>query len=256
MRKADYSKIAEVYDKGRSLSEQNIDLWLGIISKYYRASEGARLLDLGCGTGRFAIPIATRLHYKVTGADSSEEMLVKARQKDTSRLVKWDMEDVQDLTYPDKSFDIVFMSFLLHHCDNQDKAIRECQRVLDDTGVILIRHAGIEQIRDDVVHTFFPEVVAIDESRIFSVRKMEQHLKEAGFSGIVSEEIIQQTYTVGAEHLKAVLLKNTSGLTMIPQEAFEKGVRLLRQYVDKNPIAPWLLYDRMTITAGYKGKMI
>jgi len=233
-----------------------MDLWLGIIAKYAKAPEGARLLDLGCGTGRFAIPIAVRLHYKVTGADSSEEMLVKARQKDTSGLVKWDLEDAQDLTYTDKSFDIVFMSFLLHHCDNQDKAIRECRRVLNDTGVILIRHAGIEQIRDDLVHTFFAEVVAIDEGRIFSVRKTEQYLKEAGFSGIVSEEIIQQTYTVGTEHLEAVLLKNTSGLTMISQEAFEKGVRLLRQYVDKNPVDPWLLYDRMTITSGYKGKII
>ena len=79
MKKADYSKIAASYDLGRFLSNRNYDLWLGIISRLSGKSEGARLLDLGCGTGRFAIPIAAKLRFQVTGADSSEEMLARAR---------------------------------------------------------------------------------------------------------------------------------------------------------------------------------
>jgi ubiquinone/menaquinone biosynthesis C-methylase UbiE len=255
VKKADYSKIAPFYDKGRSLSEHNIDLWLGIISKYTKAPEGARLLDLGCGTGRFAIPIATKLRFSVTGADSSKEMLVKAREKDITKLVKWDLEDAQSLSYSDNSFDIVFMSFLLHHCDNPDKVVCECRRVLNDPGVILIRHAGIEQIRDDVEHTFFPETLAIDEARIFSVRKMENCLKEGGFSTITSEEIVQRTFTTCAARQDAILLKNTSSLTMIPQEAFERGLKRLHDYVQKHPNDPWLLHERMTMTAGYKGRL-
>ena len=98
MRKADYSSIASYYDKGRSLSEQNIDLWLGLVVKFSRMSEGARVLDLGCGTGRFSIPMVIRLCFRVTGADFSEEMLEKAREKDTNGLVKWDREDAQQLT--------------------------------------------------------------------------------------------------------------------------------------------------------------
>ena len=70
MKKADYSKIAEFYDKGRSLSEQNMELWLKLISEHSGATQGAEVLDLGCGTGRFAIPMAERLGFEVTGADS------------------------------------------------------------------------------------------------------------------------------------------------------------------------------------------
>src|SRR5512136_730128 len=130
MKKADYSKIAPLYDKGRVLSEQNIELWLDAVARLSKAPEGARLLDIGCGTGRFAMPLAEKLHFKVTGADFSKEMLDKAREKDIGGLIIWDKQDAQNLTYPDNAFDIVFMSHLLHHCDNPEKVIRECFRVL------------------------------------------------------------------------------------------------------------------------------
>ena len=253
MNKADYSKIAPLYDKGRALSEQSIDLWLEVISRLAKASEGAKLLDIGCGTGRFSFPLATKLHYQVTGADFSKEMLEKAREKDTGGLVTWDIQDAQNLTYPDNSFDIVFMSHLLYHCDNPDKVIRECKRVLKVTGVLQVRHGSIEQIQSDPEHTFFPEALAVDKARIFSLGRMESCLRNAGFSDIVSEEITQQTFVSGANHLERVKLKNTSTLTLITRDAFERGVRKLEEYVSHHPTEdPWLLYDRMTLTAGYK----
>jgi ubiquinone/menaquinone biosynthesis C-methylase UbiE len=253
MKKADYSSIAALYDQGRPLSEQNIDLWLGMIARYAKAREGARLLDLGCGTGRFTIPIAVKLHFNVTGADSSREMLDKAREKDTGKLVRWDLQDAQHLTYPGNSFDIVFMSHLLHHCDDPYQVIHQCWRVLKVPGVILLRYGAIEQIRDDVEHVFFPEALAIDEPRTFSIRKTEDCLEEAGFNGIISEEITQRTYDTGYAHLEAVMVKSTSVLTMISPESFEKGISKLKAYVEKNPDDPWLLDGGMTLTAGYKG---
>jgi ubiquinone/menaquinone biosynthesis C-methylase UbiE len=253
MKKADYSKIASSYDKGRPLSEDIYNLWLNAISRLAKAPAGSKLLDIGCGTGRFTIPLATKLRFKVTGADSSEEMLAKAREKDTGKLIKWNLQDAQDLTYSDNSFDIVFMSHLLHHCDDPDKVIHECWRVLKVPGVILLRYGAIEQIRDDVEHVFFPEALAIDEPRTFSIRKTEECLKEAGFAGIISEEIIQRTYDTGYAHSEAIMVKSTSVLTMISPESFEKGINKLRAYVEKNPDDPWLLDGRMTLTAGYKG---
>lgn len=45
-----------------------------------------RILDLGCGTGNHAIPLAQR-GYQVHGVDISEDMLVHAREKADSRLL-------------------------------------------------------------------------------------------------------------------------------------------------------------------------
>jgi len=252
VKKADYRHIALSYDQGRPLLEQNIDLWLGLVARFARMPEGARLLDLGCGTGRFSIPMVTKLRVHVTGADSSKEMLDQAREKDTGKLVKWEVQDAQRLSYPDESFDVVFMSHLLHHVDDPGKVLRECQRILATPGVILIRYGAIEQIRGDVEHTFFPEVLAIDEARTPSVATVEQWLAEADFRDIVSEEIVQKTFETSTAHLNAAKLRGTSVLTMISPEAFEKGISKLTRYIEDHPDDPRLLHDRATLTVGYK----
>ena len=175
MLKADYSKIASFYDKGRTLSEQNMNMWIGHISSLSGLKHGDSILDLGCGTGRFAIPIGRDLGFRVTGADSSKEMLAKAREKDKGGLVTWDCVEAHALKYHDNSFDVLFMSHLLHHLDNPAAVIDECQRVLKPSGVILIRYGAMEQIRDDVEadvpgddgraqsHVLFPHQVTQDQ---------------------------------------------------------------------------------------------
>ena len=252
MRKADYARIASFFDKARTLSAQNIDLWLGLVLKYSKAKEGAKALDLGCGTGRFALPMASRLRFCVTGTDYSQEMLLKAREKDTEKLVIWDYRDAESLTYPDCSFDIVFMSHLLHHVNSPAQVIRECKRILNACGAMLIRYGAIEQIRDDVEHTFFPEALGIDEARTPTVPAVEEWLSEAGFKDITSEEVVQQTYETGTEHLNAAKTRSTSVLNMISQETFDKGIHDLAKHVKNHPLDPWLLFDRLTLTVGYK----
>ncbi len=251
MKKADYSRIAPSYDKGRSLSEQNIELWLKLISKYSQAQEDTKVLDLGCGTGRFTIPMANQLQYRMVGADYSKEMLDKAQEKDVDGMIEWDYQDAQGLSYRDESFDLVFISHLLHHVDSPTRVLIECKRVLTTSGVTIVRYGAIEQIEGDVEHTFFPGVLDIDKARTPSVEIVEKWLSGAGFSGITTEEVIQQTYETGAAHLKAARAKNTSVLTMIPQEAFEKGIDNLTEYIKNNPDDTWLLVDRLTVTAGY-----
>jgi len=54
------------------------------IGKHSRTEE---ILDLGCGTGRFAIALAKR-GFKVTGLDMTEEMLKIARQKAKKAKIK------------------------------------------------------------------------------------------------------------------------------------------------------------------------
>lgn len=252
-KKADYRKIAASYDRGRPLSEQNLDLWLGLVAAFAKVPQGARALDLGCGTGRFAIPMATRLHLRVTGADSSEDMLAKAREKDVGRDVTWDRQNAEALTYPDESFDLCFLSHLLHHVGSPGRIIAECHRVLRSPGSLILRYGAIEQICDDVEHTFFPETLPIDEERTPTTRRVEDWLEEAGFCDITSKEIMQQTYETAAAHLAAAKARSTSVLHMIPPGAFQEGIRRLAAYLDSNPSDPWLLFDKLTLTVCYKG---
>jgi ubiquinone/menaquinone biosynthesis C-methylase UbiE len=252
MIKADYSKIALHYDKGRTLSEKNIAIWLNLIANLSGSSKGMRLLDLGCGTGRFSLPLASMLGLDVTGLDSSVDMLAKAKEKDSDFVVKWVLADASALPYPDGSFDIVFMSHLLHHVETPLNVLKECSRVLVHSGIVMIRYGAMEQIRNDVVHTFFPQTIEIDEQRTPTRQLVEKWLVEAGFVNISSEEVAQQTYQTGVENLNAVRAKSTSVLSMISEESFQTGLHNLEEYIVKSADDEWLLFDKMTLTAGHK----
>ena len=117
-------------------------------------------------------------------------------------------------------------------------------------GALLIRYGPIEQIRGDVEHTFFPAAVAIDEARTPTARTVEKWLADAGLSDIFTEETVQKTFESSIDHLNRVKVKFTSVLTMISDEAFDKGVRDMAKYVQENPDDPWLVFDRLTLTVG------
>jgi SAM-dependent methyltransferase len=83
-------KLVDVYDAINSYREE---------FDFYRAElpeTPATVLDIGCGTGTFALDLAGR-GYEVTAVDPAPQMIVSAMQKDTGRSVNWVIGSVSDL---------------------------------------------------------------------------------------------------------------------------------------------------------------
>lgn len=72
-------------------------------------SKSARILDIGCGTGRHSIELARR-GYQVTGIDLSDSMLTRAKEKAAAAGVAVDFQcrDARKLTF-DNEFELVIM---------------------------------------------------------------------------------------------------------------------------------------------------
>jgi SAM-dependent methyltransferase len=86
---------------------------------FYRAEadrQGGSVLELGCGTGRQLVPIASDGH-PCTGLDLSREMLTEAQRKADERAlaVDWVSGDMRDFDL-DRTFHLVFIASnsLLH----------------------------------------------------------------------------------------------------------------------------------------------
>lgn len=252
MKKADYDKIAGTYDATRSMQEKRLDFWVRLISERIGTNKGIEFLDLGCGTGRFTIPISQNLEYSVTGADSSREMLVQAKEKDKDRLVKWDIQNAMSLLYPNEYFDAVFMSHLLHHVDEPLNVLKECYRILKPSSIVLNRYGSMEDIYDDPEHRFFPGAIEIDKARTPNVSQVEELFRLAGFDGISSETFVEKTNLSGWDRLRKAELKYTSVLTLISQDAFEQGLKAFHNYVSENQNDSWLLTDKISLTTGNK----
>jgi SAM-dependent methyltransferase len=117
------------------------------------APEGGDLLDVPCGFGRHAIPLANA-GYRVVGVDRSQTLLDEARRRaGNSRRPKLARADYRDLPFADASFDaaVNLFSSLGYLGDEEDtKALAEIGRVVRPGGrlVIEIMH------RDLLLHTF------------------------------------------------------------------------------------------------------
>jgi len=252
MKKADYSRIADSYDDARVLGETNLQWWLDAVAEHIGDRSDIDLLDLGCGTGRFAIPFACRLGYRVTGADGSAEMLAKARCKEGADDVEWHEQDASCPSYPDGRFDVVFMSHLLHHLDNPFCAITEGYRVLRPEGIIMNRYGALEHLGDSPEQRFFPGVREIDEARTPTTSQIEQWFAAAGFTAVESQSVKQRTFATPAERMETIEKKGISVLTLINEDDFERGLAAARDYLADHPDDERFTHDTLTLTVGRK----
>lgn len=98
-----------------------------------------KILDVGCGTGRYSIPLAKK-GAEVEGIDISPGMLRKARRKVKRKnlKIKFKKSGMTNLPYEDNSFDLVISSLAIDHVKDFDKAIKEMTRVCKNKGHIII----------------------------------------------------------------------------------------------------------------------
>ncbi len=106
-----WDDYAEYYDweNAQTVGRRDIAFWQRMASSV----DGA-ILELGCGTGRVAIPVAKRGSV-VIGIDRSESMLargrLRVRRARVQSRVKLVRGDIRQLPFPDKSFPLVMAPY-------------------------------------------------------------------------------------------------------------------------------------------------
>ncbi|WP_369211651.1 class I SAM-dependent methyltransferase [Streptomyces flavofungini] len=105
-------------------------------------SEGARVLDAGCGTGR-ALPAlrdAVGPLGTVLGADLTPAMLEAARRAGRDRDGQLLLADVARLPLATESLDAVFGAGLISHLPHPAENLRELRRVVRPGGLLALFH--------------------------------------------------------------------------------------------------------------------
>jgi len=135
-----FTSIAPRYDLLNHLLSANIDkLWWRRTARSFRhilSREGARVLDLCCGTGDMAFALRKQgTAATITGADFSHAMLVRARAKTSAGSpIAWIESDALCLPFPDATFDLVTSAFGFRNLADYDAGLEEIFRVLRPGG--------------------------------------------------------------------------------------------------------------------------
>ena len=133
-------------------------------------SEG-KILDAGCGFGGTLLNLIKNFpEAEGVGIDMSDPLLELAQQtaeaQGVEERVVFEKADVQEIPYPDDSFDVVISTNVVHHVADPLAMLKELERVLAPEGMLYIadiRRSWLPGIFDKAFREAlsYPEVLTL-----------------------------------------------------------------------------------------------
>lgn len=165
-----------IHDK-YSTNKQPFGSW---IVSHYEIAPGSKILELGCGTGSMW---KENLHLlsggtELTLTDFSEGMLEAAKQNVRAETVAFRQVDIQNIPYPDATFDVVIANMMLYHVPDLHKGLSEVRRVLKDGGTFYCATYGIHGILEYITDLLKDMNVSGHISTSFTLQNGEKSLEQ------------------------------------------------------------------------------
>jgi SAM-dependent methyltransferase len=175
----DYDAFARFYDLFHAQRDEDIAMYLD----FAQAADGT-ILELGCGTGRLLLPLA-RAGHRVTGLDSSAEMLARAQERLRAASLTERVSLVQgDLRHFDlgERFALAILSantFMHCHDTHEQLACLGCiHRHLDSGGrlVVDLTHPDVQTLAEADGHLLSDDPVRDSHTGYIIQRFIRQRL--------------------------------------------------------------------------------
>lgn len=168
-----FEEHAKEYDEWFEKHHAVYQSELNAVKKF--VGDGINGLEVGIGTGRFAIPLGIR-----TGIDAAQAM-VELTQTKGINVVKGKAEL---LPYADGRFEFVLMVTVLCFLEDPLKALKEAIRVTQHGGYIVVAFLEKDGIlaktyqKDRENHPYFKN------AKFYSSKEVQQLIKKAGYQDL------------------------------------------------------------------------
>ena len=190
-------------DAGRHVTFETVLTALG-------SASSADILDAGCGSGLFAVPLAVeRRCWRIVGLDASAGMIeIARRRQSTLGLVNLDLQvgDLMRLPFADESFDAVVLAGVCPNLSDLPGSLQELYRTIKPGGRMVVVEfdrprmslltrwffhlmIGGYRIISTILRQFrFAENWSLEATTILS-EDLLNHLKTAGFEGLSQQQV-------------------------------------------------------------------
>lgn len=180
---------------------------------------GRRVLEVGCGTGRFLAALAGRA--KAWGLDPSAEMLEVARGRAHGAGLK--LGSAEELPFKDGWFERATMWLVVHLLD-RPRAFAELRRVLVPEGRLAIATFDPSYFGGFWLNDYFPSMEQADRARFPSAQDFEDELAAAGFEAPRFVRLSQTGRLERADALDRIRGKHIGTFDLIGDEEYEAGL--------------------------------
>lgn len=142
--------------------------WFPWIMEQYELEPGMRILELGCGNGALWTENCGRLpkDIRVILSDKSEGMLKDAKSAlGEDERFSYETFDCSSIPFAESSFDLVIANHLLFYCEDLNRVLGECTRVLKPGGRFACSTYGQQHMKEitELVQQFNSNIVLSSE---------------------------------------------------------------------------------------------
>ena len=242
------SDLHRRYDLGRTLTTAATDALVELLRGYV-ARPVNLIVDLGSGTGRFSTALSEAFTSQVLGVEPAANMRATAEAKPHSPFVRFVQGEAENIPVDDGVADLVFMSQVLHHLVDGQKALREIHRVLKSNGNLCVRQTTRENLDSYFYQRFFPAARAVDERRLPSRDGLVALATSCQYRTVAIETLSYEIAPTAAEYVEKIALRTYSDLECIDDVAFREGLAALREYCSAHPDHPKLAENDLFVFA-------
>lgn len=170
---------------------------------------GARVIDLGAGTGLITARLAGELGVEALGVDLFEGHIAHARRRFMAPKLSYQVGDARATGLPDKSFDWALARCILHALPDFEEVIHEALRLARDRVYFLAEDYGLI-IADPGPdpQSFFLEVArqaaSASDTDLLNGRKIPGLLRRKGCRDVRLELLCLDNLSCPAEDLAAM----------------------------------------------------
>jgi 2-polyprenyl-3-methyl-5-hydroxy-6-metoxy-1,4-benzoquinol methylase len=142
---------------------------------YLRARAGARLLEIGCGSGAMLLRMQQR-GWQVEGVDFDPLAVAQAR----GLGLRVGMGDILKMSLPASIYDVVIMSHVIEHVPDARSLLRECWRLLRPRGRLVIVTPNVKSMSHRLFGRYWRGLEPPRHLQLFATAPLERLCREAG----------------------------------------------------------------------------
>ncbi len=147
----------------------NPEGWFPWILEQLPLKDGMKILEIGCGNGAMWLENLEQLplNIEVILSDTSEGMLRDAhRNLGEDARFTYRQFDCVEIPFQENEFDLVIANHVLFYCDEIDRVLTECARVMKEDGQFVCSTYGKKHMIEitQLVQEFNEEIVLSQES--------------------------------------------------------------------------------------------